>query len=58
MNAPRCSRRHLLASTALLVVVDSPSSSRVIRGVLPWSPNEAYPPERVLPEVWCFFNAD
>jgi gluconate 2-dehydrogenase gamma chain len=58
MNAPRCNRRHLLASTALLVLVDTPSHSRVIRGALPWSPNEAYPPERVLPGVWRFFNAD
>jgi len=58
MNAPRCNRRYLLASTALLVLVDTPSPSRVITGALPWSPNDAYPPERVLPGVWRFFNAD
>ena len=51
-------RRQLLASTALLALFQAPSQARSIRGALPWSPNEAYPPERVLPGVRRFFTAE
>lgn len=50
-------RRQLLAATAL-VAISSVAEARSIRGVLPWSPNEAYPPERVVPGSWRFFTAD
>jgi gluconate 2-dehydrogenase gamma chain len=49
-------RRHLLAASALFGIT-IPATARTLREALPWSPNEAYPPPRVLPGPWLFFTA-
>ncbi|MBL6455460.1 gluconate 2-dehydrogenase subunit 3 family protein [Belnapia sp. T6] len=49
-------RRRLLAASALFGLA-IPATARTLKEALPWSPNEAYPPERVVPGPWVFFTA-
>ena len=54
-------RRQLLSTTAAIGVAMAagrPAGARIISGALPWSPNQAYPPEAVRPGPWQFFTAD
>ncbi|MCO6415662.1 gluconate 2-dehydrogenase subunit 3 family protein [Siccirubricoccus sp. KC 17139] len=51
------SRRLLLSATAL-IALGGPAAARSIRGALPWSPNEAYPPPRVTAGGWLYFTAE
>ncbi len=57
MPSARTTRRALLAATALAGIA-SPAMARILRGSLPWTANEAYPPQRVVPGPWQFFTAD
>ena len=57
----RQSRRNLLATTAAAgaaAAFPSPAGARVISGALPWSPNQAYPPEFATPGPWLVFTAE
>ncbi len=54
-------RRHLLASTAILAVsvMGSQAFSRTYPGgALPWEPSETEPPIPVRPGPWLYFTAD
>ncbi|HWX50947.1 MAG TPA: gluconate 2-dehydrogenase subunit 3 family protein [Roseomonas sp.] len=54
---PLTTRRHLLSATAL-VAFSSSALARSVSGRLPWSPNEAYPPEIVRPGGWLFLRPE
>lgn len=51
-------RRQLLAASALAGLIAAPAAARTIRGSLPWSQNEAYPPPIARPGPWQFFSPD
>src|SRR5258708_40315002 len=54
-------RRHLLASTAILAVAGFglPARGRTYRGgSLPWDPNDTSPPIPVRTGPWLYFTAD
>ena len=53
---PALTRRNLLAGASLLVA--APATARVVKGGLPWSPDEADPPKAVTPGPWQFFTAE
>lgn len=54
---PLTTRRRLLSATAL-VAFSSSALARSVTGRLPWSPNEAYPPEVVRPGGWLFLRPE
>ncbi|HWL80001.1 MAG TPA: gluconate 2-dehydrogenase subunit 3 family protein [Roseomonas sp.] len=54
---PLTTRRRLLAATAL-VAFSSQAVARSVTGRLPWSPNEAYPPDVVRPGGWLFLRPE
>jgi gluconate 2-dehydrogenase gamma chain len=55
----RISRRSLLSSTALVLLLDAGSArARIISEGLPWSPGQATPPLPVRPGPWLFFTAE
>ncbi len=54
-------RRQLLSTTAAIgvaMVAGRPAKARIISGAMPWSPNQAYPPEIVRPGPWLFFTPE
>jgi gluconate 2-dehydrogenase gamma chain len=51
-------RRHLLAGTALFLVLAHGSKARIIAGALPWQPNSADPPTPAAPGPWRFFTPE
>ena len=54
---PTLSRRQLLASTAVAFLILPHSAwASIIRGGLPWAPDAADPPKRVMPGPWAFFS--
>ncbi len=52
------SRRALLAASASLLVVPSRVTAASIAGGMPWSPNQADPPQAARPGPWVFFTAE
>ncbi|MBS7810125.1 gluconate 2-dehydrogenase subunit 3 family protein [Roseococcus pinisoli] len=56
MRGRSTSRRHLLAATALVACSLPAAQARTIRGALPWSAGEAYPPPRLSAAGWLFFT--
>ncbi|MCI0753242.1 gluconate 2-dehydrogenase subunit 3 family protein [Teichococcus vastitatis] len=54
---PLTTRRQLLSATALVATTSS-ALGRSVTGRLPWSPNEAYPPELVRPGGWMFLRPE
>jgi gluconate 2-dehydrogenase gamma chain len=50
-------RRALFAGTAILLATHT-ASARVIRGALPWTPNQADPPTQVTPGPWTYFTPE
>ncbi len=58
-NTTLFSRRSMLLSTAAFsFVFASASSARSIKGAMPWVPDSAYPPTRVMPGGWTYFTPD
>ncbi len=53
----RIYRRQVLLSSVALACV-SRAEAMTITGALPWSPNQAYPPQPVGPGPWQFFTAE
>ena len=51
------SRRALMAGTAALALVPS-AKARIVAGKLPWAPNEADPPQPIVPGPWSFFTPE
>ncbi|HUN72535.1 MAG TPA: gluconate 2-dehydrogenase subunit 3 family protein [Steroidobacteraceae bacterium] len=51
-------RRDVLTGAALALVGGAAARAGVIKGQLPWRPDEASPPPRVEPGPWQFFTAE
>jgi gluconate 2-dehydrogenase gamma chain len=52
----RIDRRRLLGSSAILLLINSPTvNATVIKGALPWKPGAADPPDIVTPGGWKYF---
>ena len=59
MPIPLWGRRRVVAmSAAVAAVAAGPAAARSVRDALPWAPNEAYPPPRVMPGTWQFFTSE
>lgn len=56
MQGRSTSRRQLLAATALVACLPAAAEARSIRGALPWSAGQAYPPPRLSAQGWLFFT--
>lgn len=54
----RVSRRLLLAGTAALLIAPGSALAAIIKGGVPWAPNEADPPQAVTPGPWRYFSAE
>jgi gluconate 2-dehydrogenase gamma chain len=53
------SRRHLLATTALLLLSRAAGiKAETIQGALPWKPDAGEPPEQVRPGPWQYFTPE
>lgn len=51
-------RRDVLTGAALALVGGAAARAGVIRGALPWRPDQASPPPRVEPGPWRFFTSE
>ncbi|HEY1890878.1 MAG TPA: gluconate 2-dehydrogenase subunit 3 family protein [Steroidobacteraceae bacterium] len=51
-------RRDVLTGAALALVGSAAARAGVIKGELPWKPDEASPPPRVEPGAWQFFTSE
>lgn len=51
-------RRDLLTGTAVTLVGERLARAEVLSGKLPWSPDDATPPQPVKPGPWEFFTAE
>ena len=51
-------RRDVLTGAALALIGGAAARAGVVKGELPWRPDDASPPPRVEPGPWQFFTAE